>query len=348
MNNKRRKRFLVAVLIVEVMVVGLILARVAALFCCVPSFVPPTLIVLNTQVADSTVEPKNKNSQTIQLMPSQTPAKPTEIVFTVTNTLASYTPTISPTATPSRTPTQTIALTQQFITRTSTPFQVATKEPTKNLPTARIVLSTPQSIVELRPTVPIPTALSVIVPIPTALPTTMPMPTAAPTQLPPTAELVTNTPVPSLTPIPPSPTLSNECNWGWATQPLPEITSAAQDAIINAGLDTTIVRSLAFGENCYQLYTSKILFFSTMYTDFYLNTPVADLNDLDGLAGFVKLAYQTLSTLNITLPARPGELDITFTAGGESKHFRAMFDDIRPLIEASKSSAELLAAGWLH
>jgi hypothetical protein len=79
-----------------------------------------------------------------------------------------------------------------------------------------------------------------------------------------------------------------------------------------------------------------------------LNTPATDLNDLDALAAIVKTAYQTLTTLNFSLPARPGELDITFTAGGESKNFRAMFDDIRPLIEGGKSSAELLAAGWLH
>lgn len=343
MNNKRHKRILVAVLIVEVIVVGLIFARVAALFCCMPSFTLPTLIARNTELISSTIELKTVPSQTPSPVATQTRIIPTKAAINPTNTLILYTPSMSPTITPSKTPTQTYtptptsSPTKLSPTITPTPILLPTSQPiTGVLPAA------PLPIVIL-PTVAIPTALLVIVPIPTAIPTVIPLPTKVPTQV-----LATATSEPSLTPVPPTPTLSNECNWGWATQPLPEVTDAAQAAITNAGLNTSTVRAIAFGENCYQLYTSKVLFFGTMYTDFYLNTPATDLNDLDALAAIVKTAYQTLSTLNFTLPARPGELDITFTSGSESKHFRAMFDDIRPLIEAGKSSAELLAKGWLY
>ena len=47
------------------------------------------------------------------------------------------------------------------------------------------------------------------------------------------------------------------------------------------------------------------------------------------------------------MPAPPGYLDIIFTADSQSKNFRAMFSQLKPLIDAGKGSAELLKVGGL-
>jgi hypothetical protein len=53
--------------------------------------------------------------------------------------------------------------------------------------------------------------------------------------------------------------------------------------------------------------------------------------------------YEHLKQLP-NLTAQPGYLDVTFTAGGESKHFRTMFQMIRAALEQGLSGQALILA----
>ncbi len=144
----------------------------------------------------------------------------------------------------------------------------------------------------------------------------------------------------------PTPSVRNSnCAFMWAHQDLPDIATAVQTVLNEAGLKAVNVnRADAYGENCVNS-DNSVSYFAAMTTDFYLSATVSDLNDADELAEVVSQSYQLLTTLKITLPANVGYLDIMFIKGSDTKHFRAMISQLRPLIEAGKSGADMIEAG---
>ncbi len=148
---------------------------------------------------------------------------------------------------------------------------------------------------------------------------------------------ITSTPEPS--------SHDSNCAFMWAHRDLPEAAVAAQTAFTNAGVDSIgVIRAEAYGENC-MTSDGKLSYFAAMTSDFYLTATVTHLDDTNEIAQIVKTAYNTITTLKVKLPASPGYLDILMNADGSSKHFRAMFSQLRPLIEAGNAGAELLATG---
>lgn len=135
------------------------------------------------------------------------------------------------------------------------------------------------------------------------------------------------------------------CMFNWARQDLPDVTAIVQTALNDAGISYVTARAEAYGENCYRQ-DGSVSYFAAMTTDFYLTIPLDNLNDEALMGQVVAATYAMLSAVpTASLPARLGYLDITFTAGDQSQRFRAMFDQMRPLIEAGASGAALLAAG---
>lgn len=322
---------MIAIVIVEVVAVIIILARLVQVCCNAPP-AEPTLIALSIGATSSPTDVQKPASQTPQVLASQTADFPTEIVPTATPTLIPDTATASATLVPPS-PTATRVLPTE---------EPATVEPTTALP-ATVEPPTKAPPTNLPP-VPVSIVFQPTVPIPTAIPTTAP----SPTKLPPTARPVTATPrPPSATPTVTATATDEPCYYAWAIHPLPDITNAAQSAITNAGLNTVTVTAEAYGEDCIDGKTGASVGFGAMSTDFYLIAPVSDFSDADAMAALVKTAYQTLTTLPISLPALPGYLDIKFTTGAQTKEFRGLFRDVKVAIDAGKSSAELLAVGGL-
>jgi hypothetical protein len=145
----------------------------------------------------------------------------------------------------------------------------------------------------------------------------------------------------AITPTPATSVQNTPCAFTWAHQDLPEIAKAAQEALSAADTKIEVLRADAYGESCGTN-------FGAMTTDFYLNANVSNLNNNDELAQIVVTAYNTLTALNVQLPARLGYLDIQFTADGATKHFRAMFPSIKPALDAGKGGESLLEIGGLR
>ncbi len=135
------------------------------------------------------------------------------------------------------------------------------------------------------------------------------------------------------------------CAWSWAHRDLPDTARAVQEALVSAGMtNVQIIRADAYGEECGNLPHSAHNF-GAMSTDFYLSATVSNPDDVDEKAKIILDVYKVLSSLKIELPAHPGYLEITFTSGGETKHFRAGFEAVKQAIEAGKSAKELVALG---
>lgn len=152
-----------------------------------------------------------------------------------------------------------------------------------------------------------------------------------------TAYAVSPTPTPAVH--------DSNCVFNWARQDLPDVTNIVQTALNDAGIAFVTARAEAYGENCIRQ-DQTISYFAAMTTDFYLTIPLNSLADEERLGQVVAATYAMLTAIpEESLPARLGYLDITFAAGEQAKRFRAMFDQLRPLVEAGESGAALLKAG---
>lgn len=147
------------------------------------------------------------------------------------------------------------------------------------------------------------------------------------------------------TPSPTSSVHDSNCAFSWAHQDLPEIATAAREALSTISIaKIQVLRADAYGENCNRA-DGSLSYFAAMTTDFYLSVEVSDLSDANQLAQIVRTAYTVLTELKVKLPAQAGYLDIEFNAGEQQTHFRAMFGQIKASIEAGSSAPALLAVG---
>jgi hypothetical protein len=93
---------------------------------------------------------------------------------------------------------------------------------------------------------------------------------------------VSDTPAPPPTPVltdTPVPPTDIPCTYAWANNSLPDETALVQEALKKAGLGTLDASLSAYGENCIDTLHNKVVRFSVLQTDFYINIPVADTRD---------------------------------------------------------------------
>jgi hypothetical protein len=117
-----------------------------------------------------------------------------------------------------------------------------------------------------------------------------------------------------------NPSISQNCYFNWATQPLPELSAKVQTAISAAGLREVKVTAEAFGENCYDPETNKPVRFATLETDFRIIAAVDDLADKDKLGNLLEKILGVMDDLTAgDVPgAQAGYIFISFQAGSEN------------------------------
>jgi hypothetical protein len=117
-----------------------------------------------------------------------------------------------------------------------------------------------------------------------------------------------------------APANSRNCSYVWATQPLPDLTAKVQSAFNAAGLKDIQASAQAYGENCIDPQTNKIIRFSSMETDFRITVPVADLTNIDNLGSLLEKILVVLDTFPAgKVPGpRPGNIYIFFQSGSEN------------------------------
>jgi hypothetical protein len=114
-----------------------------------------------------------------------------------------------------------------------------------------------------------------------------------------------------------APAISQNCAYAWATQPLPDLTAKVQSAIQAAGLKDIRASAEAYGENCLDPQTGKVLGFATMETDFRFTAQVADLTDLEELGTVLEKVLIVLEAFPLGKIPGPqaGYIAITFQSG---------------------------------
>ena len=116
-----------------------------------------------------------------------------------------------------------------------------------------------------------------------------------------------------------APANSQNCIFTWATQPLPELTAKVQAAINAAGLTGVSANAEAYGENCNDSQTNKLIRFSTLETDFFITVKVANLTDTDKMGNLLDKILVVLDTFHAGKIPGPqtGSIAVSFRVGSE-------------------------------
>ena len=119
-----------------------------------------------------------------------------------------------------------------------------------------------------------------------------------------------------------APANSQKCSYAWATQPLPDLTSKVQSAFNAAGLQDIQASAQAYGENCIDPKTNKVLGFATMETDFHISKKMADLTNREDLGGALEKILIVLDALPLGMIPGPqaGYINISFQSGKDESN----------------------------
>ena len=117
-----------------------------------------------------------------------------------------------------------------------------------------------------------------------------------------------------------TPSFPPQCAWNWATQSLPEVSEQLQAAFDKAGLTGIIALAEAYGENCYDGSTDKVVYFATMETDFKLVVQVESLADKSHLGDMVERILKVIDEFppGVVPGPQPGYVGITFERGEDT------------------------------
>lgn len=355
MNRKRRNWIIGAIVLVAILGVAYVLVRVSLVCCALPSTPPPSTGLMEDEGKNATVVALLDQTRTaifetaiasvITATPSSYPYDPTlyaqrrheELILQTAAGPDDY-------ATFYAEETALVATYQGPVLPTSTPIPytadmspTAIPRPTDTTRTATPTLCPPSDVICPGGNATMSAADKVMVLMASA---------SAPEfgQLAQTATALAVTPTPTPTT---SGVHDSNCAFSWAHQDLPEIAKSASEALSIISIARfEVLRAEAYGENCNRA-DGSVSYFAAMTTDFYLSVNVTDLADSNQLAQMVKTAYGVLSELKVKLPAEAGYLDIVFKEDKQEKRFRAMFSQIKRLIETKAGDEKLLAAGGL-
>lgn len=131
------------------------------------------------------------------------------------------------------------------------------------------------------------------------------------------------------------------CAFNWASQALPELSERVQAAIQAAGLKGVNARMEAFGENCYDANTNKVVSFAVMETDFHVTATVRDLNNKDDLGNLLEKILVVLDDFPVgKIPGpQPGYINISFQSSSQPTGQSAAGElNIMFLVPAGKSA----------
>lgn len=146
------------------------------------------------------------------------------------------------------------------------------------------------------------TALARVIQTPT------PLPTAIPT-------LALDISTPAITNTPSDPSL---CAYVLVSKDAPDVTAIITQAYRNANFTDVDARAAAYGENCIDTNTNRVVSFSAMQTDIYLAVPVQDTQDIQALGNWIFRLVPVINQVSAgQLPGpKPGNIGVQFKSSG--------------------------------
>jgi hypothetical protein len=109
------------------------------------------------------------------------------------------------------------------------------------------------------------------------------------------------------------------CYFNWDTQSLPDLSTTVQSAMEATGLKEMTVSAEAYGEDCIDAQTNKVVSFSAMETDYRIQMTVDNLTDRERLGSLLEQILVVLDGFptGTTPGPQPGYIGISFQAGTE-------------------------------
>ena len=124
----------------------------------------------------------------------------------------------------------------------------------------------------------------------------------------------TNTPATTETPA----EVTN-CAYAWTQRELPELTDEVNAAFQMAGYSEVDALANAYGENCINPQTNKVVRFSAMQTDFMISVAIEDTDDAEVMGEWIERVLKVLGDFqpgDIPGP-NPGYIGISFGTSGD-------------------------------
>ena len=138
------------------------------------------------------------------------------------------------------------------------------------------------------------------------------------------------------------------CAFMWANKPLPDLSAQIQAVMDSTGLRGVSASAAAFGENCYDSQTNKVVSFGAIETDFQITAKVTNLTDKDDLGNLLEKIMVVLDAfpsgeipgsepgiINISFQSGSNELNVSFnvTTGESARklglHGAALFEELQ-------------------
>ena len=128
----------------------------------------------------------------------------------------------------------------------------------------------------------------------------------------PVATLALNTIAPVVTDTPSDPAA---CAYVLVSKDAPDAAAMLNQAYRSANFTNIDVRAAAYGENCIDTNTNRVVSFSAMQTDVYLTVPVQDIHDEQALGDWATRLVPVIALVPADqLPGpNPGNISVQFT-----------------------------------
>ncbi len=125
------------------------------------------------------------------------------------------------------------------------------------------------------------------------------------------------------------------CAWVWARRHLPDLSDQVEAALEAAGISGAGARATAFGEECVDAKTNKVIRFAVMETDYLIELQVEDLRDLEALG------LLTVQVLEVLARFPPGKISLQLVAD-EERYLRMSWGQAIQALEEGLSGVGLM------
>ncbi len=134
------------------------------------------------------------------------------------------------------------------------------------------------------------------------------------------------------------------CVWNWASQSLPELSAALEEALTARGLKDFTAAASAYGENCIDPATNQVAGFATMETDWYITLVVPSLSDSEDLGDRVAIVLDVIRSLQDIAPGpNSGYVGLRFQADTGEQNLWFQLDLGFELLDQGLTGGDLFA-----
>ncbi|MBE0696293.1 MAG: hypothetical protein IH586_05160, partial [Anaerolineaceae bacterium] len=136
------------------------------------------------------------------------------------------------------------------------------------------------------------------------------------------------------------------CAFVWSSRSLPELSTEINQAFRKQGWAEVEVEASAYGEDCLDPETNKIVRFTALQTDFFLNVSINSISDHQILGEWIEKSMRVLNEFppGIVPGSNLGMIGISFKSSSDSVSLSFPISSCRKLLNEGLRGGELFDA----